>query len=336
MSDEKLIDQLYAPSIDSADSKALDDRVDVDIISCFYMSDGSGVTGNGGSEDSIDELLKHSMTDTQSSEVNAQKVSTKEMEEIVIPTISKMTPTANSDEKTEENIESKGNQKERITPTGYSSNTDTNQSHKNQKETVSMKEYQSLQQQLAKWKSTAYRWQNMAKLQDAQRDTMQRRESKYKQKIWDQQHKILSLTKRLRQKEYDLGKSMRALKAKENEMERTLSEFEQYQDESARTINDLIGYKEKNEYRRTNSYCDGTLWKFTGENMSHMKWNKAPKLKYVMYVPTKRILYHSESVHDDADSKLVNVTYISHQNADIERLLPSKYRGRWIKIIGES
>ena len=56
----------------------------------------------------------------------------------------------------------------------------------------------------------------------------------------------------------------------------------------------------------------------------------------VFYAPTKRRLYYSDSVRDDADAKLVNVTYVSHQNAEIERLLPSKFGGRWIKIIGKS
>jgi len=51
-SEDGSTDRVYAPSMDSADSKALDDRVDVDIISCFNLSDESGLDV----EDSVDEF----------------------------------------------------------------------------------------------------------------------------------------------------------------------------------------------------------------------------------------------------------------------------------------
>merc|ERR1711933_24169 len=91
-----------------------------------------------------------------------------------------------------------------------------------------------------------------------------------------------------------------------------------------------------NEMRKKNSYCDGTLWKFIGDGMNNVKFNKAPRLKYVMYVPTKRKLYYSDSAQDDAETKLVNVTHITHKNKDIMMNLPDKYKNTWIKIIGEN
>jgi len=310
-SEDGSTDRVYAPSMDSADSKALDDRVDVDIISCFNLSDESGLDV----EDSVDEFLKQSLSETRSIGGDDEKLE----EDMRSLSISKM------------NHSLKTLKEENTPKTKSSALTLSVADHhhlETRGDTVSMKEYRSLQNELAKWQSAATRWQSMANLQDEQSATMRRRESKYKQKIRDQQLEVMSLTKRLRQRDFDLEQNVKALKEREQEVEGLMNEYEAM-------ISELIGYKESNEYRRKNSYCDGTLWKFSGDGMNNVKFNRAPKLKYVMFVPTKRRLYHSDSVHDDAETKLVNVTYVSHQNGEIERLLPPKFRGRWIKIIGE-
>merc|ERR1712083_130974 len=96
------------------------------------------------------------------------------------------------------------------------------------------------------------------------------KDAKYKSKIRDQQYEI----------------------------DKKVMELKQLESVSDITIQQLLAYKKTNEMRRKNSYIDGTLWKFTGDGMSNVKFNKAPKLKYVMYVPTKRRLYYSDSTMD--------------------------------------
>ena len=267
VSEDRLFDEHCAPSMDSGDSK-MDDRVDVDIVSCFNMSDD-----NGASEDSMDELLKQSLSELSEEDVVQQ--------EVVIPSISKMD--SHKSEQTSSQLTTSTVPQDKMHPVLSSSNMDHVDSKESvalqdQQGMVSLTEYQLLQEQLAKWQSTAYRWQNMVNVQEAQTATMLRRETKYKEKVRDQQLEILALTKRLRQKEYDLGQSIKALKQRESELEHTMSAYEQFQDDSAQTINELIGYKERNEYRRKNSYCEGTLWKFKGDGMNKLK-AKAPKLK---------------------------------------------------------
>ena len=194
------------------------------------------------------------------------------------------------------------------------------------KRMVTMQEHNLLKESLMKWQSKAHRWQDMANRHERNHETielkLQQKELKYKAKIRDQQNEILTLTK--------------LLKKRELELENKIIELRQLESASNMTIQELLTYKNTNEMRKKNSYIDGTLWKFTGDGMNNIKFNKAPKLKYVMYVPTRRKLYYSDSAQDDADTKLVNVTHITHRNQDIMSNLSDKYKNTWIKIIGQS
>ena len=194
------------------------------------------------------------------------------------------------------------------------------------KRMISLDEHNSLKEQLIKWQSKAHRWQDMANRHERNHETtelkLQQKELKYKSKIRDQQNEISTLNK--------------LLKKRELELEQKIIELRQIESASNMTIQELLTYKNTNEMRKKNSYIDGTLWKFTGDGMNNIKFNKAPKLKYVMYVPTRKKLYYSDSTQDDADTKLVNVTHITHRNQDIMSHLPDKYKNTWIKIIGQS
>eukprot|EP00485_Elphidium_margaritaceum_P002043 CAMPEP_0202699530 /NCGR_PEP_ID=MMETSP1385-20130828/12766_1 /ASSEMBLY_ACC=CAM_ASM_000861 /TAXON_ID=933848 /ORGANISM="Elphidium margaritaceum" /LENGTH=744 /DNA_ID=CAMNT_0049356505 /DNA_START=20 /DNA_END=2254 /DNA_ORIENTATION=+ len=194
---------------------------------------------------------------------------------------------------------------------------------------IALSEYSEVKEQLLAWQSKAHRWQDMANLHERNHESvemkLQQKETKYKAKIKDQQNEILTLTKLLRKRELEL--------------ENKIIELRQLESASNMTIQTLITYKETNELRRKNSYIDGTLWKFTGDGMNNIKFNKVPKLKYVMYVPTRRRLYYSDSTQDDADTKLINVTHITHKEAEHNGLmpqLPERYRNVWIKIVGQS
>merc|ERR1712228_298379 len=174
---------------------------------------------------------------------------------------------------------------------------------------ISLEEHNRLKQDLLKWQSTAQRWQNMANRHEHSHETIEiqtkQKDIKYKQKIRNQQNEILSLQSILKTKQYEIDQQ-------------------------------LLAYKKTNEMRKKNSYIDGTLWKFAGDGMNNVKFNKAPKLKYVMYVPTKRRLYYSDSTMDDAETKLVNVTDVTHKNEEVMLNLPDKYKRIWIKITGQS
>eukprot|EP01083_Nonionella_stella_P102613 292024_1 len=191
---------------------------------------------------------------------------------------------------------------------------------------VRMEEYNALKEELLKWQSKANRWQDMANRHERNHEhielKLQQKEVKYRAKIKDQQNEILTLTKIIKQSQMEL--------------EDQRFELRQLESASNITIQQLIAYRNTNEMRKKNSYIDGTLWKFTGDAMNNIKFNKAPRLKYVMYVPTKRRLYYSDSQNDDADTKLINVTFISHKNHDAIGHLPDKYRDIWIKIIGQN
>ena len=195
------------------------------------------------------------------------------------------------------------------------------------KDMVSMDKYNELKEELKKWQNTAHRWQNMANEHERSHEStqikLQEKEFKYKRKIHDQQKEILKLNK--------------LLKKTECELETKIFELRQLESTSNTTIQQLLTYKISNELRKQNSYIDGTLWKFTGDGMNNVKFNKQPRLKYVMYVPTKRKLYYSDSTHDDAETKLVNVTHItSHKKQENMINLPDKYKNTWIKIIGQN
>jgi len=192
--------------------------------------------------------------------------------------------------------------------------------------TVSMEEFDAIKKQLTAWQSKAHRWQDLANLHERSHEEieqkLQHKESKYRAKIRDQQNEILTLSK--------------LLKRRETELEAKIIELRQLETTSNLTIQQLLTYKHTNEMRKKNSYIDGTLWKFAGDGMNNIKFNKAPKLKYVMYVPTRKKLYYSDSQHDDAETKLVNVTHITHKNHDIVHHMPDKYKNAWIKIIGQN